>query len=88
MSRDDELLYFLILDSISFIIFGGFRGSANFFFLITIILFFRKEPTKTDVDVLRALDQVDVSPVGYPHVSQWKQLVLAYAEDTRKTYVI
>ena len=50
-------------------------------------LFFRVEPSKADLDVLRALEVCEVSPVTFPHIFSWQKHVLSYDEFQRNTLV-
>ena len=48
------------------------------------LLLFRDEPSKTDVDVLRAVEGSPITPENHPHVHQWRNVVLAFSEQARK----
>lgn len=39
------------------------------------------EPSKLDVDVLRALESVQVDPVIYPHIHRWQMLMSTFSKE-------
>jgi hypothetical protein len=45
--------------------------------------YFSPEPSKLDVDVLRAIETVAVSPDNFPHVSKWRDALLCFSEEDR-----
>lgn len=47
------------------------------------LLFYREEPTKTDVDVVNALLNINVDENLYPHVFEWKLAVLQHSVEER-----
>jgi hypothetical protein len=43
----------------------------------------REQPCKTDLDVFRAIEKAEISPVDHPLVYRWRKSVLSYPEDER-----
>jgi hypothetical protein len=41
----------------------------------------RSQASKTDVDVLRVLENVELDFLKYPNISMWKDNMLQYNED-------
>ena len=50
-------------------------------------VFSRLEPSKVDLDVLRAIEVCDISPVSYPYTFSWQKHVLSYNDEERKRFV-
>ena len=44
-------------------------------------------PSKTDLDVLRALENTSIPAEDYPLMTRWKADVMAYPEDVRNRFV-
>ncbi|XP_014676837.1 PREDICTED: ankyrin repeat and LEM domain-containing protein 2-like [Priapulus caudatus] len=44
------------------------------------------EPSKVDVDVMRALEDVEVDPRFYPHTARWRRLVMEFPERERERW--
>jgi len=47
-----------------------------------LFIFYRQKPSKIDVDVLRAMDSVEVDFNLYPNVAMWKENMMQQDQDT------
>ena len=45
---------------------------------------FSLQPSKLDLDVLIAIGQTTIDPAKYPHIKEWKKLVMSYSEATQE----
>lgn len=56
-------------------------------FSVNLTFSFSDGPTKTDVDVLNALTDIEIDRATFPYVFNWKAAMLEHPIEERKKYV-